>query len=443
MVGPERSRDIIPWERQPSLSAAPTAPSSGPPLPVYSPFATQYNDGQTPPNFRGELKITRSTDRPLLILTQGFAGDRLGARLLPALRRRFPEREILGLGGDRMRAAGARLVARTDDISAMGYSGLLPKLPKILWAVSSAAAGTRNPLPACVIAVDVWQPLQALHRFGPHLKALPHVCYLPPAPNFIGTSRVHGAISRAFAAIATPFPHQARLYREAGGNVFPAAHAGLELCREEASPRPGGQREPILALLPGSRALEIRHSLPVYAQVARQVRERYPRLKPVVCCATEEVAAQVRRMFPDLATEGNARQVLARASYALICSGTAALEAAVLGCPGVVTYHGSALQRWEWQRFHVKPLARLRAAGIASPYISLPNILAGKELYPELIDVPAERIAAAALEQLGGDLNAQRAALDAVTASLYWEDAGETVAGLVEDVLAKAGSSAS
>jgi lipid-A-disaccharide synthase len=365
---------------------------------------------------------------PILLLTQGYAGDRLGARLAPALRERFPERDLVGIGGRAMAAGGVRLLARTDDVSAMGYSGLLPKLPKIAWAVLRGAAGTKRALPACVVAVDVWQPLQLLHRVGPHLKKVPHLCYLPPAPNFIGPSRVHGAVSRVFGAIVTPFPHQARLYEEAGGHVRLGAHAGLQSCREEAHPLPPEGRENLLALLPGSRVLEIRYSLPVHVRAAQQIRRRYPELRPIVCCASDEVARAVRRAHPGLECSRNAREVMARARFALICSGTAALEAAVLGCPGVVTYHGSSLQRWEYEKFHVPGLTRLRAEGIASPFFSLPNILAEEELYPEVLDVPAEAVSEAALRELAGDLREKAAALAQVTETLSWEDAGIVVA---------------
>ncbi|MFN3648693.1 MAG: hypothetical protein ACK47B_03850 [Armatimonadota bacterium] len=365
---------------------------------------------------------------PLLIITQGHAGDRLGAALAPALRNHFPDRELVGLGGERMRSAGIRLLARTDSLSAMGISGLLPKVPSILLTMRRAAARSRDPLPGCVIAVDVWQPLRFLHRFGPHLKELPHVCYLPPGPNFIGQSRVHAAAAKAFRAIVTPFPHQARLFEAAGGTVFPGAHAGLQTCREEAQPLPAGEREPIVAVLPGSRDLEVRYSLPVQLEAVRQIRSRYPELEPVVSCAGDDVARLVARRFPGVRTSRNARETMARARFGLICSGTAALEAAILGCPGVVTYHGSPLQRWEWNRFHVPGLARLRAEGIASPYISLPNILTGEELYPECLGVPADAVAEAALGVLAQDPLALRERLDAVNRILAWEDAGEVVA---------------
>lgn len=367
-------------------------------------------------------------ERPILLLTQGHAGDRLGARLVPSLQERFPGRPITGIGGPRMTEAGVRLLARTDEVSAMGWTGLLPILPRLLRSIAQTAAGSRDPLPACVVAVDVWQPLRFLHKKGPHLREVPHVCYLPPGPNLIGKSRVHAAVSQAFASIVTPFAHQERLFRAAGGNVRPGGHAGLQAMLEEVTPLPANRREDVLALLPGSRALEIRYSLDVQYEAARRILQQHPELTPVVCCANDEVAREVQRRFPGLHVNRNARDVMARARFGIICSGTAALEAAVLGCPGVVTYHGSPLQRWEWKTFHVEKLAKLRAAGIASPYLSLPNIMAGKELYPETIGRPAAEIAESALRLLARDLAPLQAALAEVRASLNWDDAGQVIA---------------
>lgn len=334
-----------------------------------------------------------------------------------------------------MAEAGVRILARTDGISAMGWTGLLPKLPGVLATILRAASATKNPLPACVVAVDVWQPLQFLHKRAPHLRGLPHICYLPPGPNFIGPARVHRVAAGVFRSIITPFPHQARLYAEAGARVVPAAHSGLQAYREQYPALPAAERESILALLPGSRALEVAHGLAVQYAAARQIAARHPELTPVVCCASAEVEREVRRLAPEVRTSRDARETLSRARFAIICSGTAALEAAVLGCPGVVTYHGSALQRWEWNTFHVPKLAKLRAAGIASPYIALPNIITGEELYPERIDVPAEIVAETALRELDVDPLVQRERLDAVTRMLSWEDAGETVAAELARIL--------
>ncbi len=382
------------------------------------------------------MRTDSSETTPLLLLTQGFAGDRLGACLAPALRAQFPHRPLLGLGGARMAEAGVQLAARTDTLSAIGYSGLLPLLLPGLWALRQTRQQLRRELPAAVIAVDFWQPLALLHRVAPSLTTVPHICYLPPAPNLIGAGRVHAAVARVFHSTLTPFPHQERLFQGAGAAVFRAAHAGLELCRKEATPLPAADRAPVLALLPGSRTLEIRYSLPEQLEAARRISTHHPDLQPVVCCAGREAEALVQRRHPGVRTSLGARATLAEARFALVCSGTAVLEAAVLGCPGVMTYYGSALQRWEWRRFHVPKLEELRRRGIASPYIALPNILHSAGVYPEAIGAAPAVVAELALQQLEDDPESLRAPLDAVTQSLAWNDAGTAVAERVAAALA-------
>jgi lipid-A-disaccharide synthase len=365
---------------------------------------------------------------PILVITQGHAGDRLGAALAPGLRERFPDREILGVGGSAMDARGMRMIARSDGASVMGWAGLLAILVQGLRVLGKVDAETRHRLPACIVAVDVWQPLPYLHKRCPHLMTVPHVCYFPPGPNLVGHTRVHDKTLPYFSSIVTPFKHQERLYGAAGHRVRPAAHAGVEEMLRAVQPRPWAEREPILAVLPGSRDMELKFGLPVQREAVRTIRERYPELEPVVCCATAAHEARVKRLYPELRTTLDTRRVLAEARFGLICSGTASLEAALLACPGVVTYSGSPMQCWEWRTFIVPKLARMRAAGIASPYVALPNILAGKELYPELLDTTPDRVAKAALEILDGDLEARSEAVQAVRKELAWEDAGTTVA---------------
>jgi lipid-A-disaccharide synthase len=365
---------------------------------------------------------------PILLFTQGHAGDRLGARLAPALRERFPDRELVGTGGEVMQAAGVRLLARTDGISAIGWTGLLPHIPAINGILNRVSRATRETLPSCMVCVDVWQPLGFLHRRAPWLLPIPHICYLPPGPNFVGTSRVHGAAAQTFKSIITPFAHQARLFEEAGARVRMAGHAGIQRMREQVSALPWNRREPVLALLPGSRGLEVRCGLPVQMAAADKIVRRQEALTPEVCCASEEIERYVNRRYPAAKTSRNAWDLLARARFGLICSGTATLEAAVLGCPGVVTYNASPLQLWEWRTFHVPKLAKMRAAGIASPYVALPNIISGKELYPELLNSTGAQVAEAALRLLSGDPAAQSEALTGVPDKLNWEDAGFVVA---------------
>jgi lipid-A-disaccharide synthase len=365
---------------------------------------------------------------PILILTQGHAGDRLGSRLVSALRERFPDCELIGVGGGAMDAAGVPLIARADTISAMGWTGLPPVVPALYRVLRRTQSAARRRPPAVVVAVDVWQPLQFLHRYSPELRAAPHVCYMPPGPNLIAPARVHSRAAAAFKGIVTPFRYQAPLFEQAGARVRLAAHAGMKAMLAEVTPLPASDREPILALLPGSRAAEIRYGLGVQWEAAQQIIRQRPELRPIVCCSDEAVEREVRARFPGAVTHRNAQEVMGRARFGLICSGTASLEAALLGCPGLVTYNVSPLQRWEYYTFHKEKLGRLRGAGIASPYIGMPNILAGRELYPELLDSNAADISTAALKALESDPQASAAALADVKDALAWDDPGAVVA---------------
>src|SRR5688500_14157278 len=113
---------------------------------------------------------------PIFILTQGHAGDRLGGSLAAGLRQRFPERELVGVGGAAMDAAGVRLVARAVGISAMGWPGLIAVVPTIWNVMTQVIRENRRRPPACVVAVDVWHPLRFIHRRAPELAQFAHVC---------------------------------------------------------------------------------------------------------------------------------------------------------------------------------------------------------------------------------------------------------------------------
>jgi lipid-A-disaccharide synthase len=372
----------------------------------------------------------------ILIIAQGHAGDRLGAALAPAIQRALPGYELVGAGGAAMRAAGVRLVERTDGFSAMGWTGVLPLLPELWLRAQRCLAAWRRNLPAAVVAIDVWQPLCYFHRHLPALARVPNICYFPPGPNLIGPARVHTNAAAAFRSIVTPFPHQERLYGAAGARVRMAAHAGLQALRTQVSPLPFDEREPILALLPGSRTMEVKYGLPVQWNAARLLAASHPELRPVVCCASEAVEAAVRRRYPEAKTTRETRETLARARFTLVCSGTASLEAALLGCPGVVTYNVSQLQRWEWYTFHQPRMRRLCVAGITAPYVAMPNILAGDALYPEALDARPGELALLARERLSMDLAEHSRRVLEVADHLCWDDAGEVVAEELSAALA-------
>jgi lipid-A-disaccharide synthase len=216
-------------------------------------------------------------------------------------------------------------------------------------------------------------------------------------------------IRRAVDLMLCLFPFETAIYREHG---VPVRYVGHPLA-DEISPvsdavpmwRQLGLEVPgeLLALLPGSRESEVRLLAPRFLEAARLLRAQFPALSFVIPAASEQRMAQLRGMlrdYPDLSVtlvSGQSRETMAAADAVLLASGTATLETALIGRPMVVAYRMGELS---WQL-----LSRL----VSTPYAALPNILAGREMVPELIqgDANAPALAAAVTPLLAGGEESQ------------------------------------
>jgi lipid-A-disaccharide synthase len=235
------------------------------------------------------------------------------------------------------------------------------------------------------------------------------------------------AMARDVSRVLAIFPFEVGLYQEAGVPVEFVGHPVLDVlpALDAARARAGlaADGETLVGLLPGSRDAEVRRHLPVLLGAAARILERRPGTRFALPVATTippgPVQAAIRGSgLPVEALPGEAYRVMAAADLLLVASGTATLEAACYGTPMVVLY------RLSWPSY---VLARALVRGVS--HISLPNILAGREVVPELIQgraTPAA-VASAALHLLEdeGGRAAQRQALLDVRAKL-----GEAGAGL-------------
>lgn len=191
-------------------------------------------------------------------------------------------------------------------------------------------------------------------------------------------------IARAVDRMITLFPFETGFYRQ---HRVPVSFVGhpladripLETDMLAARRRLGLEEGMWLAVMPGSRGSEIKHMCGIFLQVCRQLHAENPRLQFVIPSANNarhEEISQILKSFPDLPVtlvEGNSHTVMAASDGVLLTSGTTALEAMLLNKPMVVAYRMGNLSHWL--------LSRL----IHTPYISIPNLLAGKDLVPELI----------------------------------------------------------
>jgi lipid-A-disaccharide synthase len=357
----------------------------------------------------------------VLIVAGEASGDHHAARLVEALARLGPI-EARGMAGPRLAAAGVTPVVDPDDLAVIGFSGVLSRLPRIARAFGRLLAEARAFRPHAAVLVDT---PGFNFRLGPrlHRAGIPVYYYIAPQ-----VWAWHASRARAMAAwvrrLAVIFPFEEPLFRDAGVTTRWVGHPLLEgleaevdrptLLRELGAP-PGAR---VLGLLPGSREQELRAHLPVMAAAAARLAQDRPDLVPVVALAPGlapgPLPAAVR------VVRDRTRAVQAWSTCAAVASGTASLETALFGTPEVIVYRTGALNYAIARR--VVKLAR----------IGLPNIVAGAEVAPELLqgactagslaatlarwlDDPAARAAASAglavvRERLGGPGASARAA---------------------------------
>ncbi len=362
------------------------------------------------------------------------SGDMYGGALIRVLRERFPGRtlEVRGLGGDAMRAEGATLLYHTDALGAMGIFEVLGKLRFFRRVLSEMEALAREWRPDVLITLDYYSFNVALaERVRP--LGVRTVQYISPKVWVWRRGRIY-RMARAFDLVLCIFPFEPELYAPAGLRALYVGHPLVERAAEtraEAPPAFPWYGRDRIALLPGSRAGEIRAILPTFLRAARRIEAvKHGDCSFVLPAPTPRMRAEVERIIARVpgprhltVVDGNARHVLAQARAAMIASGTATLEACLMDCPAVLAYRVS---------LPTELIARIVTLGARLRFAGLVNIIAGRLVMPELLqrdftpyntaaevlaflrDTPARRDLAAAYaevrERLGGPDATARAA---------------------------------
>ncbi|MCO6413586.1 MAG: lipid-A-disaccharide synthase [Thiogranum sp.] len=331
-----------------------------------------------------------------------LSGDRLGAALIEAVRARHPDVEFEGIAGPRMREAGCRPLARAEQIGVMGLAEVLTHLPRLLRLRRRVFRHFRDHPPDVFVGIDAPDFNLSLER---RLKrcGIPALHWVSPSVWAWRRYRVR-KIRRSVDLLMTLFPFEARFCEQ---HRLPAQFVGHPMA-DEIGPDPGRAvaREalsldvqgPLLALLPGSRAGEVKRLLPLFLQAARLCHQALPGLRFVLPAATPQLLERCRawlqrrayRGLPVTLLQGQAREAMQAADLVLLASGTATLECMLLKRPMLVTYR-------------VHPLSHLLLKRLlAVPFVSLPNLLLGRRQVPEYLqhDAGPAALAKAALELL-------------------------------------------
>lgn len=325
------------------------------------------------------------------------SGDLLGAHLIAALRTHLPDARFVGIGGPKMQAQGLDSLFPMERLAVRGYAEVLRHYPGLVWMRRKLRLALLEARPQLFIGVDAPDFNLGLEA-GLKRAGVPVVHYVSPSIWAWRGGRI-AAIARSVDQVLTLFPFEEAIYRKAGVAATYVGHPLADLIPEQdqtASTRAQLKISPerkVFALLPGSRQSELRYMADTFIATAKLLAQKIEQplfLVPLVSRETREIfeAALYRANAPELPLTvlfGHARDALAAADVALVASGTATLEAALLKKPMVITYKMAA---GSW--------LLMRRMGYL-PYIGLPNILAGEFVVPELLqhDATPENLAQA------------------------------------------------
>ena len=334
---------------------------------------------------------------PQIFLSVGdLSGDVHCAALVRELLRRHRDWQIHALAGANTRAAGARIIGDTSGLGVIGFSSALAVVPRSLKLKKQALRWIEANRPDAAILCD-WGGFNT--RLMPDLQRLqiPILYYFPPR-SWQKSGDGGLAIAPHCQSIATPFPWSADRLNAAGGNATWVGHPILERL-DDAAPRDQlraqwgvADDEELIALLPGSRQMELKSIAPHVAAACAQIANDKRRF--LVAAATG-ATTRLREVFgPEFRViENRTFDILRAADFAIVKSGTSTLEAAVANCPQIVVYDAPRLLHWQ---------VALTGARKKIPFIGMPNIIAGRAIIPEILgdDCRAPNIARAATELL-------------------------------------------
>ncbi|MBK9795471.1 MAG: lipid-A-disaccharide synthase [Holophagaceae bacterium] len=327
----------------------------------------------------------------LLVVAGEDSGDLHGAELLRELKARRPELRIIGVGGPRMTPFLDRKLADVKDLAVVGFIEVIKHLPRLnrLFKQILVAAEEEGISGALLIDYPGFnlRLAKALRKQQPAVQLFQYVC---PQVWAWKKGRIP-EIGRTLDTLYCLFDFEPELFLGLPVDARFVGHPLVELvkpeCDRETFFRETGldPRRPVVALLPGSRSGEIQRLLPPMAQLARRWEKERPEVQWVLPVAPTLAPAFIRSFCGGAAVqlvEGRTYAARAYAEAALVASGTATLETALLGTPFAIVYRLNALT-YQLARRIVKV-----------PHFGLANVVARRLVAPELLqdEVNAERL---------------------------------------------------
>jgi lipid-A-disaccharide synthase len=347
------------------------------------------------------FELDHMANKNIFIIAGEASGDILGAGLMKALRRRMPDVEFHGAGGEEMeRIEGFKSIFDIKDIAAMGVVEVLRRLPTIMARIKQTAAEILRSRPDLIVTIDApgfnMQVVKRVRKSWPEAKAMHYV-----APSvWAWKPKRAEKVAALYDYLLCFFPFEAKYFERHGLKTHVVGHVANDEASGNAlrfrKTHGLGAKDTIITMLPGSRAAMAERLLPILEKAAEILEAQIPGLKiamPTVSTSRAFIEERVNgwKARPILVARRQERyDAFAASSAALSISGTAVLELALMKVPTVALYKVSPVSYFIARRF------------VKAKYVTLPNIIAGKEIVPEFIQDEAtpEALAAAFLKFL-------------------------------------------
>ncbi len=325
-----------------------------------------------------------STSKQILIIAGEASGDAHGAELVCAIKKRDETVSFYGVGGQGLKNQGVRIIADAADLSVVGITEVFAKMPAVWKSFSAVKQMLTHQRPDLVILIDFPDFNLRVAKIAKKLK-IPVLYYISPQIWAWRSGRIH-RIKRDVDHMAVIFPFEKEYYSAHGVPVTFVGHPlmdyyaniPLKECLEFDLQRP------VVALLPGSRQIEIARNLPEMLAAASQLQQRFRHMEFIVSLAPSIQREQVESLIQNYRQTcrvslmtGSIAKILQKSTLAVAVSGTVTLETAISGVPMVIVYR-------------VSPVSYMLGKSlIRVDHIGLVNIIANERIVPELIQADA------------------------------------------------------
>ncbi len=371
-----------------------------------------------------------------MIVAGEASGDMHGANLVREMLNLDPMLNFYGIGGNRLRKEGVDLLANASDMAVVGLTEVVSKLGSILKIMGMMKRSLDERRPDLVILID-YPDFNIPLAKAAKKRGIKVFYYISPQVWAWRKSRI-GQIKKTVSKMAVILPFEVETYRQKGFEVNYVGHPLLDMVKlnyskQESRKKFGlSENEITIGILPGSRTSEVRILMPELLQAAQILKREMPDLQFVLPLADTLEETSVTEIISGFnvkvkVVSGHTYDVISCADLALVASGTATLETALLGIPMIIVYKISMLSYFIGRLFvHVKN-------------IGLVNIIAGKTIVPELVqgDASGKRIAAESLSILKNGERRQKMIkeLEAIRARLGEPGAARRAAQIAHDMI--------